>query len=93
MEINGINPLGGPGQTDHKIETNEKSKTEINAPEANKADKVDVAGGDVAKFASQVAEIPEERTDRIEALQKAIADGNYEVSSEQVANSIIKEII
>lgn len=50
---------------------------------------MDPAGAEA--LAAQLGPSPEKRSQRIAALQNAIADGTYEVSPEQTAEAILSE--
>lgn len=95
MDMEGINPLGGLRQTEEqKIQSDAKIKREAEAEKTVQAgDKVEVAGGDVVSYAAQIEELPDVRSDKIQALQKEIAEGNYKVPSEQLADILIDELL
>jgi flagellar biosynthesis anti-sigma factor FlgM len=50
------------------------------------------SSGQVAALAQQAAAAPSVRTDRVDALRKAIRDGNYNVSNEQVAAAMYSDM-
>ena len=94
MAIEGISSLVGIRQTEEqKLRDKVKNeRTEVKSESSDSGDKVEVSG-DIAKFSSKLNEIPEERTSKIEELQKAIADGTYKVPSEDIAQGILDELI
>jgi flagellar biosynthesis anti-sigma factor FlgM len=47
--------------------------------------------GEVQSLTAAVANVPEVRTDRVTALQQQIGKGQYQPSSQNVADAIIKE--
>ena len=94
MTIDGINPLEGVRQPrDSKVESDVKSTDKAEDSVKSGADKVDVAGGDVAAFAAQLNDIPDVRSDRIEALQREISEGTYKVPSDDLARIILGELV
>jgi len=44
-----------------------------------------------AAFQQKLAETPDLRTDKVEALKKAIAEGRYHVSAEAIVEAILRE--
>ncbi|HUA01659.1 MAG TPA: flagellar biosynthesis anti-sigma factor FlgM [Candidatus Aquilonibacter sp.] len=50
------------------------------------------SSGQVAALAQQAASVPSVRTDRVDALRKAIRDGNYDVTNEQVAAAMYSDM-
>ena len=94
MTIDGINPLDGVRTPrDSKVESDAKSTGKASGSDSVKPDKVDVAGGDVAAFAAQINDIPDVRSDRIEALQQEISNGTYKVPSDELAEIILGELV
>jgi flagellar biosynthesis anti-sigma factor FlgM len=49
------------------------------------------AHGEVHALTSAVANVPEVRSDRVAALQQQISKGQYQPSSQNIAEAIIKE--
>jgi negative regulator of flagellin synthesis FlgM len=45
--------------------------------------------GRIQELASQVARLPEIRQEKVAALQRAIAEGSYQVTPEQAAEALI----
>lgn len=94
MTIDGINPLDGVREPrDSKVESEVKNTDKADSSARAKSDKVDVAGGDVAAFAAQLSDIPDVRSDRIEALQREISNGTYKVPSDELARIILGELV
>lgn len=50
------------------------------------------SSGQVAALAQQAANVPAVRSDRVDALRKAIRDGEYNVSNEQVAAAMYSDM-
>lgn len=46
-----------------------------------------------AAFASQLSSLPDVRTEKVQAIQSAIANGSYNVSSMDVAQSLIGHML
>jgi flagellar biosynthesis anti-sigma factor FlgM len=47
----------------------------------------------VAIYAAQVNNLPEIRQEKVSALQSAISNGDYQVSSEQTADAMLSEFL
>jgi len=47
--------------------------------------------GDVQTLAAGLAQVPEVRTDRVQALQQQVRNGSYSPDSQKVADAMIKE--
>ncbi len=58
-------------------------------------DRVNLSGKakEIAEAQKAAAQLPEIRTDKVEAIQKAMADGTYKVDSAKVAGRLIDELI
>ncbi|HEY1271077.1 MAG TPA: flagellar biosynthesis anti-sigma factor FlgM [Terriglobales bacterium] len=57
-------------------------------------DQANLTGGaKVAELRNLAQQLPEVRQRRVEALARALRDGQYEVSSEQVADALLSEIL
>jgi flagellar biosynthesis anti-sigma factor FlgM len=94
MAIEGINSLGGIRQPDdQKVENESQVQDKPEAGKTRSSDKVDVVSGDVAQFKAQLDKVPDVRSDKIEALQKEIAEGTYKVPSEKLAELVLDELI
>lgn len=46
----------------------------------------------VSQLEAQVRQLPEIRQDKVQALARAIRNGQYKVSSDEIANSLFSEI-
>jgi flagellar biosynthesis anti-sigma factor FlgM len=49
------------------------------------------AHGDVQSLAASLTNVPEVRTDRIDSLRAQVSQGQYQPSSQKVADAIIRE--
>ena len=52
-----------------------------------------VDGGKVQQLKTNLASLPEVRQDRVSALQQAIAQGNYNVSGQQIAGAMSSDLL
>ncbi|MBI5639117.1 MAG: flagellar biosynthesis anti-sigma factor FlgM [Nitrospirae bacterium] len=58
-------------------------------------DKVDLSGKakELAELKNAIGQLPDIRTDKVQAIEKAITDGTYKVDSRKVAGKMIDELI
>ncbi len=65
-----------------------------NPQSINKSDKVQISGKakEMEELKQIIHQMPEIRADKVEALKKAIQEGNYQVDSLQIAGKILEEI-
>jgi flagellar biosynthesis anti-sigma factor FlgM len=49
--------------------------------------------GRVNQLQAEVARLPDVRQDRVEALQRAVQDGSFQVSNEQIADKLFAELL
>lgn len=58
-------------------------------------DKVDLSteARDISLARQVLAKVPEIREDRVKAIEQAIADGNYDVSDDQIADKMINRLL
>lgn len=93
MAIEGINALGSiRGADNQKVESENRTRRQPEAQSTRSGDSVDVTSGDLTRFATQLETIPDVRSDKIEALQKEIASGDYKVPSKALAELILQEL-
>jgi len=61
----------------------------------NPVDKVDLSGKakGMAEMTSAINQMPEIRTEKVEAIGKSVNDGTYKVDPEKVASKMIDEMI
>lgn len=94
MDINGINPLGRLDKAEQRSDKDVSPAKPAEVRSEPAKDTVEVSSnGDVARHAAEIAELPEVRTERVEALQTAIARGTYEVPAEDIAAKILDELV
>ena len=58
-------------------------------------DRVDLSGKakEIGELKNDIAHLPEIRTDKVDAIQKALSDGTYKVDSMKIAGRLIDEVI
>ena len=94
MTIEGISALNGVQQAEEaKVRAEAKARQEKDKVRQESGDSVEIAGNEVARLSSTLNDIPDVRSDKIEALQKEISEGTYKVPSEKLANIILDELI
>jgi negative regulator of flagellin synthesis FlgM len=61
----------------------------------NPVDKVDLSGKakGMAEMTSAISQMPEIRTEKVEAIGKTVNDGTYKVDPEKVASKMVDEMI
>ena len=47
----------------------------------------------ITELAAKLSRLPEIRQDRVEALQRAVREGRYQISSEQIAEAVFSELL
>lgn len=94
MTIDGIDPLGRLNKAEQRTERDVRSSKPAKASNEPARDTVEVSSdSQISNLAAAVSELPEVRTERIEALQAAINDGSYNIPSDDIAAKIIEELI
>lgn len=68
-----------------------KASSSFRGSEVDKVDLSDQAKG-LQVALQALKNVPEIRTDKVEALKEAIQKGKYQVSSSQIAEAILREI-
>jgi flagellar biosynthesis anti-sigma factor FlgM len=65
-----------------------------NSQQIHKSDQVHLSGKakELEELKQVIQQMPEIRTDKVEALKKAIQEGSYQVDSLKVAGKILEEI-
>lgn len=71
-----------------------EGRSETNRP-SDAADKVDISDRArlVHKVRAELAKVPEVREERVRELQKAVEQGTYHVSSEEVAEKMLGRVL
>lgn len=94
MTIEGISALNGVQQAEEsRVRSEAKARQTKESAPVETRDSVEIAGNEVARFSSSLIDIPDVRSDKIDALQKEISEGTYKVPSEKLANIILDELI
>ena len=95
MKIDGFAPL--PENSVPAGKQQAKQAAAKNRPEdslgVQDETRLSVEGKKTQSLQSELAKLPEVRRDRIEALQRAVQDGSYQVSDEQIADAMISELL
>ncbi|MBS1792355.1 MAG: flagellar biosynthesis anti-sigma factor FlgM [Acidobacteria bacterium] len=92
---NGFGPIRANGQSDVKKSSGD-SAVPVDVTRVNKVtngDKVEFSNRatEVGKFVKQVKNMPDVRQDKINQLRDQISSGNYNPSSEEIADAILKD--
>jgi negative regulator of flagellin synthesis FlgM len=68
--------------------------TSQNPQQVNKSDQVHLSGKakELAELKQVINQMPEIRTDKVEALKKAIQEGTYQVDSMKIAGKMLEEL-
>ena len=97
MKIQGNKP---PDKQDASGKAQKTGKTEQilgqgSVQKISPADKVDLSGKakGMAEMTSVISQMPEIRTEKVEAIGQSVDDGTYKVDPEKVAAKMIEEMI
>jgi len=97
MEVYGNKP---PENHDVYIKTQKAGKTDqvsekSSAGGAGTTDKVDLSdkAKKIAELKNTINQLPEIRSDKIQAIEKAIADGTYKIDPQKIAGRLIDELV
>jgi len=97
MKIQGNKPAEGQeisinAQKTGKIDAKEK----VAQPEKPKStnDRVDISGKgkEIAEIMAQINQLPDIRTERVNAIKKAIETGNYKIDPMKIAQKFLEEM-
>ncbi len=97
MKIQGNKPAEGQeisinAQKTGKVDVKEK----VTQPEKTKStnDRVDISGKgkEIAELMAQINQLPDIRTDKVNAVKKAIETGNYKIDPVKIAQKFLDEI-
>ena len=97
MKIYGNNPVEGHELLNRAKELNRNSDAE-QKDNANKADdgkdKITVSGKakEINELRNLISNMPDIRSDRVDAIKKAIDSGEYNVDAREVAGKMLDEI-
>lgn len=77
-----------------KIDKKKSVKSSGSAEGAEKGDRVDISGraGEAARYKNEISQLPDMRTEKMQAIEKAIAEGSYRVDPDKIAGKIIEEL-
>ena len=90
MAVNGINASGTTGQPEKLGQTDAASRRPA-AGRTGSGDKVELSpqARQISALSEAAAALPEIRSERVEELRLAIAEGTYRVDPKQVARAIL----
>jgi len=97
MKISGNIPIDD-GIPSEKMREAHKNRELDNKDNANKAedskDKISLSGKakEINELKRIISDLPETRSDRIEALKKAIESGNYTIDAQKIAQKMLEEL-
>ncbi len=97
MKIQGHNPIEGQELLNRAKDVN-KNRDAEQKDNANKSDdskdKITVSGKakEINELKGLLNDLPDIRTDRVDAIKKAIDSGNYNVDAKNVASKILEEM-
>lgn len=96
MAIEGISSLGGINQpNERKVDSDKRVDRDKQAEKSagGSNDTVELSSGEAARLNSLFDSIPDVRSDKVEALRAQVEDGSYNVEPEDLADSILDELI
>ena len=98
MTIPGLDPSGELGRLFFQIQSKSNHEKEVrHQPTASRGatDAVDLSrlAQDIRNHSSRAAELPDVRTDRIQQVQQALAEGKELATPGQLADAIVRETI
>jgi negative regulator of flagellin synthesis FlgM len=97
MKINGNIPIDD-GIPNEKLREAHKNRDFDNKDNANKVDdskdKISLSGKakEIDELRRLISDLPEIRSDRVDALKKAIDSGNYDIDARKIAEKILEEL-
>jgi len=93
MRIDAANPLPGSQEPDRPGSSALTSKSGQAGQTVQGSDTASLssAGERVASLKAELQNTPEVRRDRVQALQKAVQQGSYQVTDQQIANAILSD--
>jgi flagellar biosynthesis anti-sigma factor FlgM len=98
MTIPGLDPSGELGRLFFQIQSKPSHDKEVrHSPPTSRGatDAVDLSrlAQDIRNHSSRAAELPDVRTDRIQQIQQALAEGKELATPGQLADAIVRETI
>ncbi|MBI2889674.1 MAG: flagellar biosynthesis anti-sigma factor FlgM [Nitrospirae bacterium] len=76
-----------------KRDVNRKEKSESTTTPSGERVSISEAARDVAAAKSRVSLLPDVRSERVEELRDAVANGSYDVDSHAVADRLLRETL
>jgi flagellar biosynthesis anti-sigma factor FlgM len=91
-KASGFSPVRAAGQSDVKKAGGELAKP-VETGKTGNEDKVELSNRatEVGKLVDQVKELPDGREEKISQLREQVSSGNYNPSSEDIADAILKD--
>ena len=91
-KVSGFSPVRAAGQSEGKKAVGEAARPNEVGKTGNE-DKLQLSnrGSEVGKLVEQVKEMPDMREEKINQLREQITSGNYNPSSEDIADAILKD--
>src|SRR5262249_22328939 len=94
MQIKGNNSLPGLDGAINRVENSERQarvdrQERQNAPAKSDRLELSIRGREIQQLDSLIQSSPDVRTEKVEQIRSAIADGTYNVKAEQIADKII----
>ncbi len=98
MTIPGLDPSGELGRLFFQIQSKSSHEKDIRQPQPvpqGSSDAVDLSllAQDIRTYSARAAQLPDVRTDRIQQIQRALAEGSELATSDQLADAIARETI
>lgn len=97
MKINGNIPIDD-GMQKEKLREAHKNRDVDTKDNANKVDdskdKISLSGKakEINELKRMISDLPDMRSDRIDALKKAIESGTYTIDAQKIAKKILEEL-
>src|SRR5919197_6139768 len=84
-----------PELPENKGPSRPNSSNRVSPGESERSpDQTSLAGhARVRELQAQIQQLPEDRQSRVEALARAVHDGQYQVSAEQIAQALFSEMV
>jgi len=79
----------GPGSSISTSKPGQAGQTVLGSDTAS----LSSAGEKVASLKAEIQNTPEVRRDRVQALQKAVQEGSYQPTDQQIANAILSDAL
>ena len=98
MTIPGLDPSGELGRLFFQIQSKSSHEKDIRQPQPvpqGSTDAVDLSrlAQDIRTHSASAAQLPDVRTDRIQQIQQALAEGSELATPGQLADAIVRETI